>query len=705
MTNTTIKPKRERHPRNRAVIIIFMFCLAIGVGSLDELNKLISSTFTNVELDEKTNTVTSHIRPNTINNERDPMKEIYENTYPASSSAENKSDTMNETHDENITKMVADDSKKESEKLQKALDAKEKVVSRVKMDYGKYFDLFFTSEALSKMIQLSDKSYQRLVNIMLVKIVSAHLDESKSKTKFVWTTGGHSAAAGHGNLFSQSYTSVLDDTATEVFESLDIQMEGRNHAMGGYGSAPELASCMEAIFGADSDVLSWDFGMTDGRDTQNMIHWANRAGLLGGKDVDDENDDAVNTFLFFMNGAKGGKPQSEFSQFEGQDLGLGWLNTDVKQEIMQKLPDYKNWDVDKEDEETPMAVKYFMCGGWQESNESPCKDHKWNTSVCETANFQTSWHPGYKSHMLTGLIVGFFLIDVLIDALRVLEGQISESSSLTNFEVTPGYTKEFLHYLKLKEKSYGASFRSSFIPRKTFGIHYSENAINNTYFYRGHSYCRTALLPSVSRYETLHSPTSKDDKVEIVGYSASNLPPPKKKNETSPLLLVYDPYKIQKCDTLLNIDYKDYFLARPEDGLVSTKIPIDLDLEREQQNKQWEDRVGMFMLCQPNCPWGKCLKGALQLSSMSGEDINTNVTDTNIQSNMTDTVLQSNLTISIDGEKVQRTWQISEFCYVLENSEGNLIWGKGKSDNGQYELSVEVHLPTSFLQISSIVVW
>ena len=31
--------------------------------------------------------------------------------------------------------------------------------------------------------------------------------------------------------------------------------------MGGYVSSPELAMCMESVFGSDMDILMWDFGM------------------------------------------------------------------------------------------------------------------------------------------------------------------------------------------------------------------------------------------------------------------------------------------------------------------------------------------------------------------------------------------------------------------------------------------------------------
>lgn len=72
-------------------------------------------------------------------------------------------------------------------------------------------------------------------------------------SRFVWSTGGHSAAAGHGNLHNQSYTAFMESAAKPVFEAIGIQFEARNYAMGGMASAPLLALCNEAIYGTDGE--------------------------------------------------------------------------------------------------------------------------------------------------------------------------------------------------------------------------------------------------------------------------------------------------------------------------------------------------------------------------------------------------------------------------------------------------------------------
>jgi hypothetical protein len=80
-------------------------------------------------------------------------------------------------------------------------------------------------------------------------------------SNFVWATGGHSAAAGHGNLFNESYTAAMERAAKPVFEAVGIEFEGRNYAMGGMRSGPEYALCQESIFGLDGKRLPLDLSV------------------------------------------------------------------------------------------------------------------------------------------------------------------------------------------------------------------------------------------------------------------------------------------------------------------------------------------------------------------------------------------------------------------------------------------------------------
>lgn len=52
---------------------------------------------------------------------------------------------------------------------------------------------------------------------------------------FTLVTGGHSAAAGHGNLFRQSYTLQFHNVMEPVFALLRVELHLHNFAQGSLG--------------------------------------------------------------------------------------------------------------------------------------------------------------------------------------------------------------------------------------------------------------------------------------------------------------------------------------------------------------------------------------------------------------------------------------------------------------------------------------
>ncbi len=93
--------------------------------------------------------------------------------------------------------------------------------------------------------------------------------------------GGHSAAvAGHGNLYNESYRAFLEQHAQEGFQTVGIDLEAWNYAIGATKLAAELSMCSQAIFGTDVDILSWDYGMMDGKTHDKyLLHYGYCAAL------------------------------------------------------------------------------------------------------------------------------------------------------------------------------------------------------------------------------------------------------------------------------------------------------------------------------------------------------------------------------------------------------------------------------------------
>lgn len=150
-------------------------------------------------------------------------------------------------------------------------------------------DLYFTNHFNKERKETYDRNIQpqyfhSIVNFrrkLMIKILRANADDTNHNNKYVWATGGHSAAAGHGNLFHETYTKVMENTCSHVFQNAGLQLEARNYAMGATSSAAEMSMCFSQIYGDDVDVFSWDFAMLEARDylSGRLLHYATRGFL------------------------------------------------------------------------------------------------------------------------------------------------------------------------------------------------------------------------------------------------------------------------------------------------------------------------------------------------------------------------------------------------------------------------------------------
>jgi hypothetical protein len=76
---------------------------------------------------------------------------------------------------------------------------------------------------------------------------------------FVVAMSGHSAAAGHGNHFTQSYILQVQWILEGVFSRLGVRHQARNIGLGGLGTV-QTGLATKQILGHDVDVLMWDAG-------------------------------------------------------------------------------------------------------------------------------------------------------------------------------------------------------------------------------------------------------------------------------------------------------------------------------------------------------------------------------------------------------------------------------------------------------------
>ena len=141
---------------------------------------------------------------------------------------------------------------------------------KLNVDYGKEVvdSIFFgtdddTSRSMVRSVfKGKEASWEGIKNKMARKILAVQITETPQP--FVWATGGHSASAGHGNFFNESYTATMGVASGPIFEAVGLDFLARNYAMGATACGMEIASCMKEVFGHDVDILSWDYGMTTG---------------------------------------------------------------------------------------------------------------------------------------------------------------------------------------------------------------------------------------------------------------------------------------------------------------------------------------------------------------------------------------------------------------------------------------------------------
>lgn len=192
--------------------------------------------------------------------------------------------------------------------------------------------------------------------------------------------------------------------------------------------APELALCMESIYGTDLDILSWDFSLSDVGYDHRLSLWAYRAGIHPTKPI-----------LVMMDTSESEK-WGYFSKLQKIGLGAVFMDKVGLQLAKSALPDALVDDEARHNEVKggqeqvgemsislllPPPLRNFMCGGFSESaypcndnirhwvcspeESSICMDEKYDIKeVCRENKYQTSWNHGLKEHFLKGRLLGYF---------------------------------------------------------------------------------------------------------------------------------------------------------------------------------------------------------------------------------------------------------------------------------------------------------
>ena len=590
--------------------------------------------------------------------------------------------------------------------LKKAEQAKTFLLEDLRKDYGvKYFDSIFKDENghyrpfASAFGPEKQTSMDRLKRKLIIKLLSVKekvkqhessvngmcdcwngnnkaipkkkgavvVNDGDMFEQYVWATGGHSSSAGHGNLYNESYTAFLEKDLVEVFGSVGINFEGRNHAMGGTSSNGEIAMCWPQVFGNDVDIFSWDYGMTDGgNNAQRYLHYGYRGGLSQGRPI----------FMGLHIGGRG-KPQREMKLKELEEMGMaGFIEDDtLVHKMHEAIPDSGKMK-EKELLALPDYVRNLKCIDQIEKGDPFCAQEKFNKYLCNSRGKQTGWHPGWKEHAMTGHGVSLFLTEALIEALKSLV-ELQEEDS------------EILSRLQQEEDALFMNFTSSPFPESEIGNLFKiagddeYNDFDGAQFLTGSNFCRTGRLPAQARYLGYMTETDKTGGPAPTGQETYDVGVDEKNaqktagNGTEMRLVRQGKDIVRDCPVTCHPDSKDVFFTNSLDGWTRTTIPNEAEREAYRYNPK--DVKGMVVIYLRGCDWGKCEKGFLK-----SEDLE-----------------EKKWEMKVNGKAVESLAKIGFDGILAKFSDGLYV---SPNDRGTYDIEIKVNEKDSFVKISAFVI-
>lgn len=538
--------------------------------------------------------------------------------------------------------------------------------------YGRLYDPI---QIKNHVFLASPVSRDRLKRRIMTKILEKLVDPT-AEVNFVWATAGDSSAAGHGNMFNQSYTAVLEQTVKPAFKALGINFVGRNYAMSWYQSAPELALCLEAVYGTDVDALNWDFSMQDGDagHAYKIELWAERATQHPNLPI-----------LFFVDNRA--SPRIGMLQQKLESNGVGFVFMDkMAVDVMRSRvplgaepPATRNWVCQDGAVEGNLPcddpIRFHVCD--QRETSQQCLASKYKTEPgCD--NGQKSFHPGWKEHQFRGMLMGHYFLEVLEEALMNLD-----ALKHPNGQISPVRSQIILDRLMGTHQADMRNATKAPLPTVYPGVDEElMRRLTPSTLFRGNSVCHTAVLPAQSRYLG-HATES-----EKVGSSGGGYDTGQNKvlclAKNNELPLAYESSDRLRCASS-KIDHKDFFYLRNADGWLFATVPNNAELEAYRRRPL----QGIIMICLQVCPMDRCSDDYVGFSEVSRHHG------------------QAKIDIKVDGLSVKNFLTIDHRCHVLEGPQG-IRWGSGKAGDGRYKLSMRLHTKLKGLEysvkMSSIVV-
>jgi hypothetical protein len=225
---------------------------------------------------------------------------------------------------------------------------------------------------------------------------------------FTVVMGGHSAAAGHGNHFHQSYMMQFHKILAPIFARMGVKLVTRNMGQGGLGTVHNALGA-GSLYGNEIDLLLWDSGMTEPNAGHQDLFL--RQGLLGGNRVP------------VVWGGSFGVLRALHEEAD-VDVGQFGAGTDAVIPV----------ENEEQAKKVPFASRYMKCSS---ERQDLCSAEPRYCTTCwiprsdidpEKVGFkgkfgkfggQVKWHPGWRPHQLQGRTIAFAVLTALQEAIQI----------------------------------------------------------------------------------------------------------------------------------------------------------------------------------------------------------------------------------------------------------------------------------------------
>lgn len=440
---------------------------------------------------------------------------------------------------------------------------------------------------------------------------------------------------------------VMKDRATDLFESVGLDLVARPYATNKATSAPEIAACAEEIFGTDADLITWDFAMTDGRWYWRMEFFAHRINRLPNHPA-----------MLVLNAGIDPERESLVRYVTGQ--GLTAMRQDDRYLMGRQIafPDSR-YRTEEELKQMPDHVRNYRCSFLVESG-SPCADHKFtHNGTCDGRSGRTNWHHGWKWHAFHGNVYALFLMEVMEDALLELVRKKAQDPR----DIFDLLTKEEFDNYRWFEGKAGIKYANK----------WTINEVAAKKLYGDPTYCHTALLPAQTRYlgHAFNAERYDDWFSYWKGWPLYKT----EANPTKDIRLSYVPKRrTDKCDVPLSIDHPGFFVASNSyNGYQKVTIPNKAELTAYGGHST----NGIIMVCTATCAF-ECKDQLLA---------------------QPDFIHKGKAKFRVNGEDVASVERF-ETCFLLKRENGDLYW-PGES----YDIEVETLSPGRHFEFTSFIVW